>query len=678
MLVGRDDAAGTEQGLVGRVVDSISAMLAYWDSAQRCRFANRAYERWFGVSPESLIGKHISELLGPIYELNRPYIEGALRGEPQVFERDIPDPAGGPLRHSLANYIPDVVDGVVRGFFVHVTDISERKRFELALQQSEARFSGIISISADAIISVDGDQRITIFNHGAERIFGYSKDEILGSPLEKLLPARLRSSHRRHVEEFSAGRVTARQMGERATTILGVRKNGEEFPAEAAISKLEVAGARLLTVALRDITERKRVEMEHEVLAEAGAVLAASLDYKQTLKAIAQLVVRRVADLCAVDIVEADQPVRLALTPADPAMAPVCERLAALPLDRRRLLSWAAMETKSTQLLSDMTPEQVAAMSQSGEQLQLLRELDPRSAVIAPMLSGGKAFGALVLVSRTAGRYGQRDVGLATELARRAALAIENARLHETEKRATQMRDEVLAIVAHDVRNPLSTVLLAATALHHELAAQRSVQGARSVELILRSVKRANRLIEDLLDTTRIEAGALSVARAPLSVMQVLVDAVEAQRPLAAAASLDLRLDAGRELPPILADRDRLLQIFENLVGNAIRFTPAGGRITVGAKPRPGEILFWVADTGAGIQAENLPYVFDRFWQAKRTERVGAGLGLPICKGIVEAHSGRIWVESVPGRGTTFYFTMPAVQAARGEDGLLDRRPVGS
>src|SRR5512144_2167688 len=118
------EGAYADVSLLRGAVDNISAMLAYWDSTQRCRFANRAYERWFGVSPESLIGKHISELLGPIYPLNLPYIEGALRGEPQEFERVIPNPAGGPPRHSLANYIPHIVDGVVRGFFVLVTDIS--------------------------------------------------------------------------------------------------------------------------------------------------------------------------------------------------------------------------------------------------------------------------------------------------------------------------------------------------------------------------------------------------------------------------------------------------------------------------------------------------------------------------------------------------------------------------
>ncbi|HSY40128.1 MAG TPA: HAMP domain-containing sensor histidine kinase, partial [Polyangia bacterium] len=356
---------------------------------------------------------------------------------------------------------------------------------------------------------------------------------------------------------------------------------------------------------------------------------------------------------------EGDEPVRLTVTPADPAKAAVCERLATLRLDRRHLPSWSAIETKRPQLLGVITSEQLEAMAQNTEHLALLRELAPRSAIIAPMFSGSGLFGALVVASTTAGRFGERDLDFVTELARRAALAIENARLFEAEQRATRARDEVLAIVVHDVRNPLSSISFAASALKHQQATHGSAPDARSVELIFRSVSRANHLIQDLLDTTRIDAGAFSVDCGALGSGQVLLDAVEAERALASSASLELRLEAERDLPPIWADRARMLQVFENLVGNALKFTPKGGRITIGAIPQAGEVLFSVADTGAGISAENLPHVFDRFWRAERATRQGAGLGLPICKGIVEAHGGRIWVESVPGRGTTFSFTIP-------------------
>jgi signal transduction histidine kinase len=180
-----------------------------------------------------------------------------------------------------------------------------------------------------------------------------------------------------------------------------------------------------------------------------------------------------------------------------------------------------------------------------------------------------------------------------------------------------------------------------------------------------------NRLIQDLLDVTRMEAGQIPLAQAPVQPANVVRDTIDTQKPLAASASLDLQVELSPNLPDVWADRDRLLQVFENLIGNALKFTERGGRITIGATPRAHEVLFWVADTGAGVSADNIPHLFDRFWQAHKAERRrGAGLGLPIVKGIVEAHRGRIWVESTLGRGTTFFFTIPTVSRAeesRGE-----------
>jgi signal transduction histidine kinase len=259
---------------------------------------------------------------------------------------------------------------------------------------------------------------------------------------------------------------------------------------------------------------------------------------------------------------------------------------------------------------------------------------------------------------------------LAEVLADRAAMAIENARLYRAAVHATQLRDQVMGVVAHDLRNPLSTILMQTSALKRQ-GPESERRSQKPMEVIHRVANRMNRLIQDLLDVARMEAGELTIERARLSAGGLIAEAVDMQRPLASSSSLELRVEVDPDVAEVWGDRNRLLQVFENLIGNAIKFTQAGGRITAGATSRDDEVVFWVADTGCGIPSENLPRVFGRFWQATRTGRHGAGLGLPIAKGIVEAHGGRIWVESTVGSGSTFFFTIPSVSAA--EKSLPDR-----
>lgn len=234
----------------------------------------------------------------------------------------------------------------------------------------------------------------------------------------------------------------------------------------------------------------------------------------------------------------------------------------------------------------------------------------------------------------------------------------EISRLYETARRATQARDEVLAVVAHDLRNPLGTILMHAS----RLAPRRGEperRATRPVEAITRAATRMNTLIQDLVDVARLESGQVRFDCRLVPAAQIVADVVETQKVLANSTSIELTLDAAAPLPEVWADPNRVRQVLENLIGNALKFTQRGGRVVVGARRCDGEVLFSVADTGAGIAAEDLPHVFDRFWQMRKGDGRGAGLGLPIAKGIVEAHHGSMCVESAPGRGSTFYFTLP-------------------
>jgi signal transduction histidine kinase len=214
--------------------------------------------------------------------------------------------------------------------------------------------------------------------------------------------------------------------------------------------------------------------------------------------------------------------------------------------------------------------------------------------------------------------------------------------------------------VAHDLRNPLTAISMYASLL---LEMPRDADTQRGqLRTVLELTDQMNRLIQDLLDASRIEAGQLRVNPAPLRLPPLLADAAEMVRMAAAERGVSLRVQAAEGLPPVLADRDRVLQVLSNLLGNAVKFTPRGGDVLVLASARDGVVEVAVADTGAGIAPEQLPHVFDRFWQGD-ARRKGAGLGLAIARGIVEAHGGSIRAESDPGRGSTFTFTLPAARA---------------
>jgi PAS domain S-box-containing protein len=546
-------------------------------------------------------------------------------------------------------------------YIAQVEDITARKRLEEELRVSEAKSSGIISMSADAIISVDAEQRISQFNEGAEKIFGYSKTEAVGAPLDILIPERLRAAHRKHVSGFAASSGRARRMGRREVPIVGRRKNGEEFPADAAISMLDVSGTRVLTVVLRDVTEQKRIENEQRFLAEIGPALASTLDYEETLSCIAEIPVRRLSDLCILDLVDETGEIRrLKVASRNPAHAWIRDAFLRVPLDPRGPhLVRSALESRQPVLIQHPAPEDVEALAQHVEHRRTFNALALQSIMVIPLLAHGRVLGAMSFLSVTPSQiFEPEDVSVANQLAERAALAIENARLYSAARRAIQVRDEVLGIVAHDLRNPLAAILLEAALLRRQAAAL-DRESSESVEAIRGAATRMNRLIEDLLDVTRLEAGRLPIEPSRLAPARVAADAIELHRALASSRGLELRLNHPVDLPDVWADRDRLLQVFDNLIGNAVKFTQSRGRITVAAVPRDSDVLFSVADSGPGIPREDHPHLFDRFWQARATGRSGAGLGLPIVKGIVDAHCGSVWMESAPGRGSTFFFTIP-------------------
>ena len=627
-------------------------------------YASPRVRQLLGYEPEEVLGRTPFDLMPP--DEARKVAEGftaiAAQRRPFASLENINRHRDGHLVVLETSGVP-LFDAAGRfhGYRGIDRDITQRKQVEQALRASEAKLSGIISIAADAIVSVNEAQRIVIFNHGAEKIFGWSQDEVLGKPLELLIPERFRHFHHRHVSSFNSGPDLGVKIEQGRRAIVGLRNNGDEFPADAAVSRMHDGAGWINTIVLRDITEQKRIEYEELFLAEVGAVLAQSLDSEATLSSVAQLALRDNADFCAIDLIDERGEFRRATAVgADPAKAAIYDALRQFPFDRSNPLpSWPILQSQQPQLIADASAEVLRRMNPSEAHRRLLEALAPTSIMGAPLLAHGRLLGALTVASCRPGRqFRPRDLKLLGELAQRAALALDNARLYRTTQRALQTRDDVLGVVAHDLRNPLGTVMLQATLLR-QLEPQLGPRAAKVGEVVERASKRMNRLIQDLLDTTRMETGSLPIEPARVPAAQIVLGSEEAHKALMASSALQFGVELPPRLPDVWGDRDRLFQVYENLLGNAAKFTPPGGLVTVGARQGDKEIVFWVADTGEGISAADVPRLFDRFWQARKGERRGAGLGLAIAKGIIEAHGGRIWVDTAPGQGSRFQFTVP-------------------
>jgi PAS domain S-box-containing protein len=543
-------------------------------------------------------------------------------------------------------------------YVAQIQDITERKRVEKELRDANAFLDAIVeNVPLMLFIKESESLRFVRVNRAGENLLGWPREALTGKNDFDFWPREQAEFFvGKDRETLNTGRVDIDQEP------IQTRHHGVRVLYTKKVPILDPSGTPLYLLGIsEDITERRRIEQERRLLAEVSVALSASLDYEQTLATVTELAVGSVADWCAVDVLEEHGHMRrVKVASADPANTALCAVLERLPANRDLPhFARTVLEGRRAFVVEHVRPEFLASVAQGPEHERALRATGVTSAIGVPLLIRGEALGVLLFGSSNPDRtYGQDDLRWAEPLADRAAVAIENARLYRASVEATQRRDEVLGVVAHDLRNPVSTILMQTSALDRARP-EFERRSRKPIEVIHRAATRMNQLIQDLLDVSLIETGQLPIQRARLSGGDLVVEAVEAQKMLATSSSVELRLDVAKDVGEIWGEHDRLVQVFENLIGNAVKFTAAGGWITVGAASNDQEVVFWVADSGSGIEPGNLPRVFDRFFQATRGDRRGAGLGLPIAKGIVEAHGGQIWVESTLGQGTTFFFSIP-------------------
>lgn len=539
---------------------------------------------------------------------------------------------------------------------------AERRRAEEALVERERLLSAVFDNAGAGIAVVDLEGRPMRTNRTLRNMLGYDGDEL----------ARMRFTDITHPGDVALDRELYQDLlrGVRDSYRIEkrfIRKDGRELwvQLDASVSRDVRQRIELIINIVGDVTDRKRLEDAQRFLLDAGGAFSGSLDLDAILHSIAQLSVPYLGDCCEVDLIAGDGTVERAAVARSRPGRPCMVRNRLHPAGKRpNEIVAEVFHSGEPAIVATVTDEWLAKLIRDGRHLDLIRGTRPHSLMVVPVPGRARVQGVIsFLMTRPERRYNPQDLDLARELAARAGLALENARLFEESRQATRVRDEVLRVVAHDLRNPLNTIALGADLLHEQLPREPEAAWEGTIDVIQLSVKQADHLIRDLLEVARIQAGKLVIEPEPTDANTIVADAIELHESIAAKRGVKLQPDVPQILPTIHADRPRVLQVFSNLIGNALRFSPVQGTVTVGANAQGNEVRFFVRDNGPGISEADQLHLFEPFWQA-RAGAGGTGLGLTIARSIVEAHGGRIWTWSRPGKGSIFFFTLPATATA--------------
>ena len=615
-------------------------------------------------------------------------------------------------------------------------EIAERKQTEAALRENQKKLTGILDNADEAIISIDEQQRIQLFNLGAEHIFGYQAQEIVGQPLDILLPQVFRQVHRQHVQKFGNSAEQSRQMAERSSGVFGRRKNGEEFPAEASIAKLQTREGMLFTVVLKDITERLQTqeklraskallakaekiakigswEYNHEIQTRAwseelfsilGFAREESLPSCQEILARVhpedRLLVKNTLRKGHIEgipwqfnyrLLFPDGKIKYVESRGEPTVdfqGRVLKVLETIMDVSERIQAEKSVQRSEEQLklITDALPVLIAYIDKQQRYRYNNRTYEtwygkPRASILGRPIReivGKDNYQKMLPYIKTAlgGKavtFEHQPVSENGNHSWMSATYIPDFDSHGrvkgffsmvddiTDRKAVdQMKSEFVSIASHEMRTPLTSIHGVIKLLCAGRLGELSEPGKQMAGMALRNSDRLERLVNDILDLERMQSGQDEIEKQPCDSAELIQQTIDTLRAMANEQQIKLETDSTSI--KFWGDRDRIIQTLTNLVSNAIKFSTTDSKVRIRSQLQEGKILFSVQDYGRGIPQEKLETIFERFQQVDASDsrkKGGTGLGLAICQHIVEQHGGKIWVNSVYGEGSTFYFSLP-------------------
>ncbi len=645
------------------ITDTVPALMAFIDLDQRYRFNNDAYRKWFDEPPQDIYGKHVREVIGEkSYADIRPHLERALRGEQTAYETEV-ILSNGEKKILSGVYTPRFnKTGKIEGVVSIVSDITSHKEAELKVHESEQRFHTMADTAPVMIWTARPDQQRDYFNKSWLRFTGKPLEQEIGWGWVE----GIHSEDRERVLKIYSDSFQQRKPF-RMEYRLQRHDAQYHWMISQGVPRFTVDGKFIGYIgSVIDIQDRKEFEEKISFLAEASSVLFASLDYEATLQNLADLMIPLFADWCTVTLFESGKMTTTAVAHKDPDKITwakeIEKRYPPDPYSPHGLAN--IMRTGRSELYTNISDHLLRQASRDEEHYRLIKELGLTSVMLVPLKTQGKVLGAITFIrSESQQQYTPQDLVFAEELARNAAIAVENAQLYQKMRESDSAKTQFLSMLAHELRNPMAPILSSLDLLQFQ--SQENTELHDTVRVMLRQVKQMSRLLDDLLDVSRIIHGKIHLTKKEVDLNTVIAYAIETTRPIKEEYQHTLSVSLPSRPIQINADPDRLEQIIINLLNNAYKYTEPKGTVWLTVTEQNKEAVIRVKDTGIGIAHHMLPRIFDLFSQVDHTlsrSRGGMGIGLTLVKNLTEMHGGTIAVESAGlGKGTEFIVRLPII-----------------